>query len=265
MIKKFLFEGVQTVLEAGEEILRVYAQDFEVMIKKDQSPVTEADLKAHRIIEPVLQKTGFPVLSEEGNHFSKKERLQWETYWLVDPIDGTKEFINKTGEFCICVALIHKKKPILGILYAPALQKLYFAAKEVGSFLLQNPQKEKKLENYLSKALSLPLQKENLHGYIFLTSVSFYDQQTRAYVQKIRKEHLDFKEYRMGSALKLAYFAEGKASEYTRLFPLKEWDIAAGHAICKFAGFDVLEYETLNEIEYNNVDMKVKAFSLKNT
>ncbi|APD06443.1 inositol-phosphate phosphatase [Flavobacteriaceae bacterium UJ101] len=263
MVKKFLFNTIQTVLEAGKEILTIYNQDFEITIKKDQSPVTEADLRAHQIIEPVLQKTGFPVLSEEGHHFSKEERTQWETYWLIDPIDGTKEFINKTDEFCICIALIHKRKPILGVLYAPALQKLYFASEETGSFLLLNPQKENKLEKYLSKSLRLPLQKEVLQNYIFLTSVSFYDKLTKAYVAEVQKKHPNFKEHALGSCLKLGYFAEGKASEYTRLFSLKEWDLAAGHAICKYAGFDVLEFGTKNEIEYNNADMKVKAFSVK--
>ncbi len=262
MFKKFLFCAIQATLDAGKEILTIYQQDFEVMVKEDQSPVTKADLKSHNIIEPVLRKTGFPVLSEEGHHFSEEERLEWETYWLVDPIDGTQEFVNKTDEFCVCVALIHQKKPVLGVLYAPALQKLYFASAETGSFLIENPKKEKALNYYLSKASSLPLQQKPLRDYVFLASASFYDSKTQAYVEKVQKEHSDFRVHILGSALKLAYFAEGKASEYTRLVPLNEWDFAAGHALCKFAGFDVLELKSKKELTYNNANMKMKPFSL---
>ncbi len=264
LLNEFLFQTLQIVLDAGKEVRNIYQQDFEVMLKNDLSPVTEADLTVHHMIEPVLQKTGFPVLSEEGTHFSKEERVQWETYWLLDPIDGTQEFVNKTDEFCICVALIHQKKPILGVLYAPVLEKLYFASQEIGSFLLYHPKKETQLESYITKASILPLPKENTEPdtYIFLSSFSFYDDETKAYVDTLKTKHPAFREHKMGSALKLGYFAEGKASEYTRFLSLKEWDVAAGHAICKYAGFKLLAYNTNQEISYNNPDMKIKAFSL---
>ncbi len=263
MYDNFLLEILNVVIDVGEEVLDIYSRDFNISIKEDESPVTEADIKVHDIIEPVLLKTGLPVLSEEGDHFTEEERLNWEAYWLIDPIDGTKEFVNKTGEFCICIALIHHKKPVLGVLYAPALKKLYFSTENLGSFLIYNPVNRNSLNKFIQDAKILPINTNELNQYVFLKSVSFYDEKTKEYVNDLKSKHKNFKEHALGSALKLAYFAEGRASEYSRLSSLKEWDIAAGHAICMYAGFKVVEFDSGYELEYNNADMNVKPFTVK--
>ena len=256
---------IPAVLQAGKEIINIYHSDFEVYTKEDDSPLTQADLRSNALIEPILIQTGFPVLSEESTHYTPEERQQWETYWLLDPIDGTREFVNKTDEFCICVALIHHKKPVLGIIYAPVSATLYIGIENIGSYKIEELHTFSTWQDILQKAQKLPLQQPEFNTYTFLSSVSFPDEKTQAYMQSLQKKYSNWVEKKMGSCLKFAYFAEGKANEYSRWLSLNEWDIAAGHALVKFAGFDLLQFEISEEVSYNNPSMKTTGFRLVNT
>jgi len=125
---------IKASLEAGKEILEVYAKEFSVEDKEDKSPLTEADKRSHLAIMKHLEGTGLPILSEEGKHMDFATRKDWKQFWLVDPLDGTKEFVKKNGEFTVNIALIHKDTPVLGIVYAPALDICYWAKKNEGAF-----------------------------------------------------------------------------------------------------------------------------------
>ena len=135
MSHDFLKIAINAALEAAKEILKIYnSDDFEVQLKSDNSPLTKADLISHQIIESYLKVTNIPILSEEGKDISYNERKNWNQLWIIDPIDGTREFIKRNGEFTINIALIENQIPILGVVYAPVLNELYFSSSELGSF-----------------------------------------------------------------------------------------------------------------------------------
>src|SRR5438270_7332690 len=133
-MKTLLELAIQAAIEGGKKILEVYAQDFSVFTKEDNSPLTEADRQAHECIKALLTGTNLPLLSEEGKLIPYEERKHWETFWLVDPLDGTKEFIKRNGEFTVNIALIENGAPVLGVIYAPATDRLYYGVKDKGAF-----------------------------------------------------------------------------------------------------------------------------------
>ena len=215
--------------EAGNAIMRVYKQDFEVEYKQDSSPLTLADKKANDIIEDGLNQlsVNFPILSEEGKDVLYEERRHWEYFWLVDPLDGTKEFIKKNGEFTVNIALIHKDTPVLGVVYAPALDVCYWAKQDEGAF--KDGQK-------------LPLKTASQRNtYKIVASRSHMSDETQAFIDAIdidkEKELIS-----IGSSLKICLVAEGKADIYPRLGPTMEWDTGAAHAIALESGFTLDKY-----------------------
>ena len=204
--------------EAGKAIMQLYKRDFEVEFKQDSSPLTLADKKSNDIIETGLNKlsVNFPVLSEEGGDIPYKDRKHWEYFWLVDPLDGTKEFIKKNGEFTVNIALIYKDTPVLGVVYAPVLDICYWAEQGKGAF-----KDEKKL----------PLKVEKQRKtYKIVTSRSHMSNETQIFIDTIetnkKKELIS-----IGSSLKICLVAEGEADIYPRLGPTMEWDTAAAHVI----------------------------------
>ena len=218
--------------EAGNAIMQVYKQDFEVEYKQDSSPLTLADKKANDIIEDGLNQlsVNFPILSEEGKEIPYKDRKHWEYFWLVDPLDGTKEFVKKNGEFTVNIALIHKDTPVLGVVYAPALDVCYWAKKGEGAF--KDEQK-------------LPLKTaDQRNTYKIVASRSHMSDETQTFIDAIdtdkEKELIS-----IGSSLKICLIAEGEADIYPRLGPTMEWDTGAAHAVASEARIKLQKYSFL--------------------
>ena len=217
--------------KAGDSIMQIYEQDFEVEYKQDSSPLTLADKKASDIIEDGLNRlsVNFPILSEEGKKFPYKERKHWEYFWLVDPLDGTKEFIKKNDEFTVNIALIHKDTPVLGVVYAPALDVCYWAKQGRGAF--KDGQK---------LPLKIAVQRST---YKIVASRSHMSDETQEFIDAIdTSKEKDL--ISIGSSLKICLVAEGEADIYPRLGLTMEWDTGAAHAIIKESGKSIQGYET---------------------
>ena len=254
-MKELLKTAVEASLEAGKRIMEIYEnEDFEVDFKGDDSPLTKADLASHKIIMGYLQDTGIPVLSEEGKHMDFAERKDWSKLWIVDPIDGTKEFIKRNGEFTVNIALIQDQKPILGVIYVPALQDLYFADKENGSYKAENVSFDASFENIVKNGRRLPLQSERTQ-FTVVASKSHLSQETVEYIDELKSKHGDVDSISKGSSLKLCMVAEGAADEYPRFAPTMEWDTAAAQAVLEGAGGKVLRVDNNEPLHYNKEDL----------
>ena len=226
-----LEEILQLSVEAGDAIMGIYAKDFNVEYKEDKSPVTDADLAAHKIIAAGLQQLtpDIPVLSEENAGIDWAIRQTWNQYWLVDPIDGTKEFIKKNGEFTVNIALIKAGKPILGVVHAPALNVSYLAAEAMGAFKQCD---EARIELKVTKKANTGLIK-------VVGSRSHPSPDLAAYLEQFD----DVEMVPKGSSLKLCLVAEGEADIYPRLGPTSEWDTGAGHAVAEIAGATITQLD----------------------
>ncbi|RXG27150.1 3'(2'),5'-bisphosphate nucleotidase CysQ [Leeuwenhoekiella palythoae] len=247
--------AINAALEAGKRILEIYHnEDFDVDFKSDASPLTKADTASHHIIMSYLEKTGIPVLSEEGKDIAYETRNEWEYLWIVDPIDGTKEFIKKNGEFTVNIALIQNGVPILGVIYVPVLQELFYAAKDLGSFKAFEISTTATESEVLAAGQQLPLAQER-RQYTAVASKSHLSRETEDYIKGLEAEYGEVAMISKGSSLKLCMVAEGKADCYPRFAPTMEWDTAAGSAICKYAGKTVLDWETKKEMVYNRADL----------
>ena len=250
--------AVEASITAGKEILKVYGnEDFGVEYKQDESPLTLADKKAHQVIVSYLNKTGIPVLSEEGKHLSYKERKNWEVLWIVDPLDGTKEFIKRNGEFTVNIALIENGETKMGVIYAPVLKSLYFNVLDGAAYLVNGVETNwntDRLFYYLdTNKQKIPVKSEE--KYKVVASRSHLSAETEKYINELKKSYPDLEITSIGSSLKLCLLAEGKADIYPRFAPTMEWDIAAGHAILKAAGGNVLDKQHGKELKYNKENL----------
>lgn len=245
---------IEASLKAGEEILAVYNREFSVEEKEDKSPLTEADKRSHLAIMSFLEKTDIPVLSEEGKHMDYSERKNWNQFWLVDPLDGTKEFIKKNGEFTVNIALIENGLPIYGIIYAPVLKKLFVGNVGQGAWVANDVEPTTSIESILANKISIPVSKPS-SPYIVVASRSHFSEETAAFVDELKKEKGDVDFASLGSSLKICLVAEGKADIYPRFGPTMEWDTGAGHAIAKAAGKTVIDYSTKVEMRYNKENL----------
>ena len=249
-LDKWLSVAKKAAIEAGLEILKVYHQKIDVEFKKDNSPLTIADKNANHIIEKYLLTTNIPILSEEGRHAPYQERKNWNLVWIVDPLDGTKEFIKKNGEFTVNIALVKNGIPIIGVIYVPVSKCLYFASYQ-GSF--------KELEG---ERLKLPLMRNN-NIYKVVGSRSHGSSETEKYYADLKKEKNKIEFVSMGSSIKICLVAEGVADVYPRFAPTMEWDTAAGHAIAKYANKKLIDLETEQEMVYNRSNLKNNWFIVK--
>lgn len=237
MLEKINISDIKDIaLKAGEEILKIYENDFHIEYKDDKSPLTEADLRSNEIICTKLLELypDIPILSEENKEVDYETRKDWEYYWCIDPIDGTKEFIKKNGEFTVNIALIHKNSPVLGVVYAPVLNDIYYAKEGEGAY--KNDEK-------------LPLFKNsNLNEKLcIVASKSHLSSQTQEFI-----DNLDTKEIAQiskGSSIKLCLVAEGLADIYPRLAPTMEWDTAAADAIVRQSGKMVYIFDEVFKFE----------------
>ncbi len=262
--KVLLVDAIEASIVAGKEILKIYEGAFEVAYKDDKSPLTIADKMANAAIMKVLRETGIPVLSEEGHEIDFSEREMWSTLWIVDPLDGTKEFIKQNGEFTVNIALVEKGVPTLGVIYVPVDETLYFAADGYGAFRLENAAHVKgfdSLSHYIDAAVKLPEKQER--PFIMVGSRSHMSDETAQYFEGIRKEFPDAEVISKGSSLKICMVAEGSADVYPRFAPTMEWDTAAGHAIARQAGFEVYKAENDEPLNYNKKDLLNPWFIVK--
>jgi len=239
---------IETAREAGAAILEFYSEDIEVMDKEDDSPLTKADLAAHHIIVDALAEIDpdTPVISEESGVPDYEERKNWTKFWIVDPLDGTKEFIKKNGEFTVNIALIDEGEPVLGVVYIPAKDVLYYAEKGKGSYKVEDGNKPQRI---LSEAadLSKPLTviQSRSHG-----SDSLKDD--------LKKKGITMKDsVKAGSSLKFCLVAEGKADIYPRMGPTMEWDVAAGDCVYRNSAEEGQHYSPLT---YNKKDLLNSGF-----
>lgn len=231
---------IQICEGAGRHILDVYSQDFSVERKDDRSPLTQADLRAHRHIAAALAERWpeIPLLSEEGTALSFDTRRQWSRYWLVDPLDGTREFVKKNGEFTVNIALIVNGEPVLGVVHAPVLNDTYAAARGAGAV---------RVRDGLNTPIQTRVQPERP---TVLASRSHRDARTQAWLDALPPHDIES----CGSSLKFCMIAAGEADLYPRLGPTSEWDTAAAQCVVEEAGGAVLALPERTPLRYNQKD-----------
>ena len=261
--KELLEVAINASLKGGDAIMDVYASDFAVEHKDDKSPLTLADKNCNEVIEEYLIPTNIPILSEEGAEISFSEREDWEYFWLVDPLDGTKEFVKRNGEFTVNIALIHNGNPIMGVIYVPVKKELYFALDGLGSYKISDFTDEiSDLEELISFSEKLPI-KNSRDTYIIVGSRSHISEETEQFFAEKKQEYGEVEVMAVGSSLKLCMVAEGSADSYPRFAPTMEWDTAAGQAICEHAGFNVIDWQTKKPMLYNREELLNNWFLVK--
>ena len=251
MLNTIQIEDIMAIAkDAGEVVMEIYQRDFDIEYKDDTSPLTEADLASNNVLIKALQKYNLPILSEEGKSIAYSERKEWEYYWCIDPIDGTKEFIKKNDEFTVNIALIHINTPVLGVVYAPALGEMYNAQKGEGAF--KNGQK-------------LPLKQNDFpqNSLVVVASKSHLSEETQVFIDEIAKTTDTITQQSRGSSLKLVMVAEGEADIYPRLAPTMEWDTAAADAIVRESGKMTYQFENDEPMVYNKENLLNPWFTVR--
>jgi len=258
-LEEYLYLAIQASLRAGEAILEAYQQPPQFKLKANLSPLTQADQDAHRIIQENLLDAPkkLPILSEEGRNVPYVERKHWKDFWLVDPLDGTKEFLKQNGEFTVNIALIREGKPILGVVYAPALKVLYFSAEGLGAFKSEELKvKSGEFEAFLKKAQKLNMSPVPKQGEVLrvAASRSHTDPETNTFLERLGNKY-KIELTNAGSSLKFCFVAEGKMDLYPRFAPTMEWDTAAGQAIVEQAGGIAAKWKSGTLLVYNKENL----------
>ena len=262
----FLPDLLHTAVAAGTAILEVYQTDFAVEHKTDDSPLTLADKRSHDIIVTALTPLGLPILSEEGRDIPFSTRREWKRFWLVDPLDGTKEFIKKNGEFTVNIALIEDNAPVLGVIFVPVSGVIYFGGIASGAFRIDNPNFIDRLKSAATASditvasitaagCALPLAMPSRSPYTIVGSRSHATPELEAFVAEKRRTYDVVNFISAGSSLKFCQVAEGNAAIYPRMGPTMEWDTGAGHAIAVSAGATVVGQETGSPLIYNKENL----------
>ena len=289
-IDKLITTAYRAALQAGSEILKVYeSDDFSVERKDDDSPLTRADRRAHEVIEAALAQTGVPRLSEEGADIPAVERQQWELYWLIDPLDGTKEFIKRNGEFTVNIALMAPAEqsaagqpeghaPVAGVVYVPVKDVAYVGVQGRGAWKIEGAaekaakadpaataktgevqpaggQVPEDLAGIENVGVKLPAQDPQTRPFSAVMSRSHNSPETEAYVADLEQQFGPAERVSSGSSIKLCLVAEGAADVYPRFAPTMEWDTAAGDAVCRAAGCRVSEKDGTTPLRYNKTDL----------
>ena len=255
-MKEIYLIAIKAAIEAGREIMKIYDhKDFQVEIKFDDSPLTIADKRANDIINKYLLPTGVPLISEENKQLDFSQRKKWPECWIVDPLDGTKEFIKRNGEFTVNIAFIHMNAPIFGVIYVPAKNQLYFGdvLRKLSYKVAVSPDEEFSLSQANLKQIghSSGVEKIRVVG-----SRSHMNDDTLLFIEKLKtKYNKEVEIVSKGSSLKFCLVAEGEADVYPRFAPTMEWDTAAGQAICESAGLKVIDQESLLPMLYNRENL----------
>lgn len=247
--------ALKASLDAGRKILNYYNQSLEIALKEDRSPITIADKESQKIILNYLSTTPFPIISEEMENVLFQKRQKWDYCWIVDPLDGTKEFINKNGEFTVNIALVQNHTPILGVVYGPATGDLYFASKDIGAFKIRIENDELNLDNLIS----LPV-KHNFDSLKVVVSRSHSNIQTEAFINALKEKYKHVETLIGGSSLKICKVAEGVAHLYPRFGRTMEWDTAAGHAVLKYSNANLFDIDSMQELQYNKINLENPNF-----
>lgn len=255
-MRNLLLIAIEAAIEAGAEIMKIYANDFEVELKSDSSPLTMADQNANTVINTHLIKTEIPIISEENKQTDFKIRKDWDTCWMVDPLDGTKEFVKRNGEFTVNIALIQNNKPILGVIYVPVTKLLYYG------IVAEEKAYKTILENHTTSTVELFGSKDEIHPekeqekiVKVVGSRSHKSAETEAFIESLEQQGKQIEIVSKGSSLKFCLVAEGKANIYPRFAPTMEWDTAAGQAICNAAGLKVWQVSKEKELQYNKENL----------
>ncbi len=264
--KPLLNLAINASIIAGNEILKIYDTNFLVETKVDDTPVTVADKIASDSIIKNLASTNIPVLSEEGELFDYSIRKNWKHIWIVDPLDGTKEFVKRNGEFTVNIALVENQQPVIGIIYCPVFKDLYFACKGLGSFKVDKHDVLAILnsginivDGLISKAKTLPLKSLPLN-YTVVASRSHLSKEIYAHIEKLKLQYPIIETINVGSSIKMCWVAEGKANEYPRYGTTMEWDTAAGQCIVEQAGGQLIDLQTNLPMLYNREHLKNQNF-----
>lgn len=248
--------AINAAIHAGNAIMKIYVQDFEVFTKEDASPLTMADKNAHEIIVAELRSTNIPVLSEESSDLSYDSRKDWKTYWLVDPLDGTKEFVKRNGEFTVNIALVENGSPVFGVIYAPVLKDLYVGDVHKNESFKVAVSEDFDANNLIENKTLLKAKRNTTDIFRVVASRSHKNKATEMFLSELRLQNFKNVELvSIGSSLKFCMMAEGKADLYPRMAPTMEWDTAAGQAICIAAGLEVLQMEEKKPLEYNKENL----------
>ena len=264
----YIIKAIQAAIAAGRAILDVYHSDFSVEYKTDSSPLTLADRQSHEVIVKHLSEFDIPILSEEGKNIPYAERKSWDRLWIVDPLDGTKEFVKRNGEFTVNIALVENHKPVLGVIFVPDKNALFFAASGLGAYKLEkdfaslaadsnqsHDLPQDRLNDYVELAERLPANQPQMSLYTIVGSRSHQTPELKAYIEEKRRELGDIEFIAAGSSQKFCVVAEGRANVYPRLGPTMEWDTAAGQAIAENAGATVVRHDDGQPLTYNKEDL----------
>lgn len=259
-----LNNAIKASLKAGEAIMKVYmSNDFDVEIKSDDSPLTRADKNANDEIVSVIKPLGIPIISEENKQIDFSVRKNWKQCWIVDPVDGTKEFIKRNGEFTVNIALVEEGIPIMGVIYVPVTKTLYYTSdngKKAYKAILNSH--DESIENVFEKATEIKAKPNKTLARI-VGSRSHLNEETKAFISEIEKnEKVEI--VSKGSSLKFCLVAEGEADIYPRYAPTMEWDTAAGHAICMAAGVTVNALPEHTPLLYNKENLLNPWFLVSN-
>ncbi len=242
-----LAEVYRIAVEAGQAILEVYESPFAVEKKEDKSPLTEADKRSNTVIQKGLQELtpGIPQLSEESKMVDYSVRKNWNHFWMIDPLDGTKEFIKRNGEFTVNIALIEQGNPVAGIVYVPATGVGYLAVVGEGAWRIDGGQMIQLLAGNTASSNTIRV----------VASRSHLSAETEDFVSSLKQQGKEIEFISKGSSLKLCMIAEGSADVYPRFAPTMEWDTAAAHAVVKAAGKDVVQFPEKVPLVYNKENL----------
>jgi len=247
-------QAILASIAGGKEILEVYKTDFSVEYKGDDSPLTLADQKANEAIVDILEPLNIPMISEENKNKTYDERKNWSQCWIIDPLDGTKEFVKKNGEFTVNIGLIKNQKPIFGVIYVPVTKELFIGLVEekVSYKLIWDEQKDFEANFETAQKLK-PTEAEKIR---VVGSRSHMNEDTQNFIENLKTEQSkDVEIVSKGSSLKFCLVAEGLADVYPRFAPTMEWDTAAGHAICEAVGLQVIDQNTQKPMVYNRENL----------
>lgn len=252
-MKVLLLKAIEAALDAGNEIMNIYnSGDFNIKEKGNNSPLTAADIASNDTINNYLKETEIPIISEENQQLEYNKRKNWNKCWIVDPLDGTKEFIKRNGEFTVNIALIEENLPVLGVIYVPATKTLYYADEE-------NAWRQKNVipGNSFAHSKSQKIYPNKISEKIKVVgSRSHMNEETRDFISGLEEKSGKKAEVvSKGSSLKFCLVAEGEAQIYPRFAPTMEWDTAAGQAICRATGLKVIDQKTGKEMIYNRKNL----------
>jgi 3'(2'), 5'-bisphosphate nucleotidase len=263
-MNKHIKTVINAAIKAGKEIINIYQKDFDVEIKSDNSPLTIADKNANDIINSYLLKTDIPIISEENKQTNYTTRKNWNQCWIVDPLDGTKEFIKRNGEFTVNIALIENQKPKLGVIYVPVTKELFVGLVNENKAYKTIVDENFNTSNFLTTRFELKQKvlKKIQKDIIKIVGIrSHMNKDTEDFVNSFKNQKTEI--VSKGSSLKFCLVAEGKADIYPRFAPTMEWDTAAGQAICEAVGLQVISKETNKPLLYNKENLLNPHFIVK--